>query len=133
WNVIMRRCHADNTNNVLWLKMRPDTPQHYEYVRVENFTGRCRNFLLIRPWTQFYQMGDRPDMPLSQCNDISFSNIQMNCGNFFNVTGSDKYALSRFSFANIDVQDGASVRAFTNNPIEGLTLNNVVVNGQQCE
>ena len=53
WNVIMRRCHADNTNNVLWLKMRPDTPQHYEYVRVEDFTGNCRNCLLVRPWTQF--------------------------------------------------------------------------------
>lgn len=133
WNVIMRRCHADNTNNVLWLKMRPDTPQHYEYVRVENFTGRCRNFLLVRPWTQFYQMGDRPDMPLSECNDITFNNIQMNCGNFFNVTGSDKYALRRFSFANIDVQDRASVRAFTNHPVDGLTLSNVVVNGERCE
>ncbi len=130
WNVIMRRCHADDTNNVLWLKMRPDTPQHYEYVHVEQFTGHCRNFLLVRPWTQFYQMGDRPDMPTSRCNNISFTNIRMDCGTFFNVTGSDKYALSDFNFNDIDVQDRAATPAFSNNPVERLTLNGVKVNGE---
>ena len=128
WNVIMRNCHADNTNNVLWLKMRPDTPQHYEYVRVENFTGNCRNFLLVRPWTQFYVKEDRPDMPLSQCNDIWFKNIRMNCGVFFNVTGSDKYALKNFHFDDIDAQDGKGQMA--PGMIEGCTLQNVKLNGQ---
>lgn len=59
-----------NASNVLWLKMRPDTPQHYEYVTVENFTGHCKNFLLVRPWTQFFKPEQRDDMPLSQCNNI---------------------------------------------------------------
>lgn len=131
WNVIMRRCHTDNTQNVLWLKMRPDTPQHYEYVRVEDFTGKCRSFLLVKPWTQFYQKEDRPDMPLSQCNDISFKNINMECGTFFNVEGSDKYLLRNFSFENIDVKDGAKKKAFENHPVELLTLKNVVVNGEK--
>lgn len=130
WNVIMRRCHADDTNNVLWLKMRPDTPQHYEYVRVEDFTGKCRNFLLIRPWTQFYEKQERADMPLSQCNDVAFKNIRMECDVFFNVTGSDKYALKSFSFEGVDVKDGAKKPAFENHPIEGLTLKDVVVNGE---
>ena len=130
WNIIMRNCLADNTSNVLWLKMRPDTPQHYEYVHVENFTGYCRNFLLVRPWTQFYQKQEREDMPLSQCNNISFKNINMNCGNFFAVEGSDKYALKDFSFENIDCKDNAKKVAFKNHPVEGLTLKNVVVNGE---
>ena len=42
--------------------MRPDTPQHYEYIRVERLTGQCRNFLLVRPWTQFYQREERADI-----------------------------------------------------------------------
>ena len=130
WNVIMRRCHADDTFNVLWIKMRPDTPQHYEYVRVEDFTGNCRNFLLVRPWTQFYEKQEREDMPLSQCNDIWFKNIRMACNNFFAVEGSDKYALKNFSFEDVDVKDAAKVKAFTKRPIEGLTLKNVVVNGE---
>ncbi|MCR5680566.1 MAG: exopolygalacturonase [Prevotella sp.] len=133
WNVIMRRCYAEDTNNVLWLKMRPDTPQHYEYIRVEDFTGNCRSFLLVRPWTQFYQKEDRPDMPVSQCNDILFSNIRMNCGTFFNVNGSDKYQLRNFTFTDIDVQDKAKTPAFTENPVENLTLKNVVINGQEVK
>ena len=131
WNVIMRNCHADDTHRVLWLKMRPDTPQHYEFVRVEDFTGHCRSFLLVKPWTQFYQKEDREDMPLSQCNDISFKNINMDCGTFFNVEGSDKYALKNFSFENINVKDAAKKKAFENHPIDQLTLKNVVVNGER--
>lgn len=130
WNVIMRNCHTDNTQNVLWLKMRPDTPQHYEYVRVEGFTGKCRSFLLVKPWTQFYQKEDRPDMPLSQCNNIHFNNINMECGTFFNVEGSDKYVLKNFSFENVDVKDAAKKKAFENHPVEQLSLKNVVVNGE---
>ena len=130
WNVIMRRCVADDTNNVLWLKMRPDTPQHYEYVLVEDFKGKCRNCLLVRPWTQFYEKQERADMPLSQCNNVTFRNIQMDCGVFFNVTGSDKYALKDFTFEDVDVKDGAKEKAFTKRPIENLTLKNVVVNSE---
>lgn len=131
WNVILRNCHADNTNNVLWLKMRPDTPQHYEYVTVENFTGKCRNFLLVRPWTQFYVKEDREDMPLSQCNNIVMKGIRMSCDNFFNVQKSDKFALRDFTFENIDVKD--KKEAFASNVIENTVVRNVVVNGVQMK
>ena len=53
-NVILRNCRADDANRVLWLKMRPDTPQHYEYVTIENVEGNCGSFLVIRPWTQIF-------------------------------------------------------------------------------
>ena len=130
WNVIMRNCHADDTHRVLWLKMRPDTPQHYEFVHVENFTGKCGSFLLVRPWTQFYEKQEREDMPLSECNNISFKNIRMDCRTFFDVAGSEKYQLCRFSFDDINVSDQAKVKAFTNNPIEALSLKDVVINGE---
>ncbi len=133
WNVIMRNCRADNTNNVLWLKMRPDTPQHYEYVRVENFTGKCRNCLLVKGWTQFYEKKDRPDMPMSQCNNISFKNIKMDCGVFFNVEGSDKFRLNDFSFEDIDSKDHGKNKPFEKRPIENLTLKNVVINGENIQ
>jgi len=126
-NVILRNCYAENTNNVLWLKMRPDTPQHYEFIRVENITGHCRSFLLVRPWTQFFKPQERHDMPRSQCNDISFKNIRMTCDNFFNVNLSDKFDLCRFSFEDIDVQDKAN--AFDKTLIEHTTVKNMRVNG----
>ena len=129
WNVILRNCHADNASRVLWLKMRPDTPQHYEYVTVENITGQTGSFLVVRPWTQFFQPEDRADMPLSVCNNIVMRNIQMTCKNFFDVGGSDKDALRDFTFENIDVTD--QKKAFTRDIIQNTVVKNVRINGEE--
>ena len=34
-NIILRRCNLDQAKRLLWLKMRPDTPQQYKYILVE--------------------------------------------------------------------------------------------------
>jgi len=96
-NVILRNCQTDNANRVLWLKMRPDTPQHYEYVLVENITGHCDRFLFIHPWTQFFKPGDRKDMPLSRCNNVTLRNIKVDTKTMLDVKTSDKYELIDFT------------------------------------
>ena len=78
--------------------MRPDTPQHYEYVLVEDITGRCGRFLFIHPWTQFFNPLERADMPQSRCNDITMRNILVETKTMFDVQLSDKYALSAFRY-----------------------------------
>ena len=132
-NVVLRHCQVDDASRVLWLKMRPDTPQHYEYVSVEDMRGTCGSFLVVRPWTQFFKPEQRDDMPLSLCNNITIANIRMDCKNFFDVGGSDKYRLTDFTFRNIDVTDRAKRPAFSERPIEALVLDRVVVNGQKVE
>jgi len=106
-NILLRRCTFTNANRVLWLKMRPDTPQHYEFVTVEDVSGTCGSFLVVRPWTQFYKMEERADMPLSQCNNITVRNARVSCKTFFDVGASDKYRLKDFTFDNVDYPDGA--------------------------
>ena len=96
-NVILRNCQTDNADRVLWLKMRPDTPQHYEYVLVENITGHCDRFLFIHPWTQFFKPGDRKDMPLSRCNNVTLRNIKVDTKTMIDVKTSDKYELIDFT------------------------------------
>ena len=96
-NVILRNCQTDNADRVLWLKMRPDTPQHYEYVLVENITGHCGRFLFIHPWTQFFKPGDRKDMPLSRCNNITLRNLKVDTKTMLDVKTSDKYELIDFT------------------------------------
>jgi hypothetical protein len=108
--------------------MRPDTPQHYEYVTVSDITGRTGSFLVVRPWTQFFQPEDRPDMPLSQCNNIVMKNIRMTCRNFFDVGTSEKYKLEAFTFEDIDVQDER--QAFNPSLIPQTTAKNVKINGE---
>lgn len=124
-NVIVRNITFDKAHRVLWLKMRPDTPQHYEYIRLENLKGNCGSFLVVRPWTQFFAPGDRPDMPLSQCNDITIKNIDVDCTNFFDVGLSDKYALSRFSFIDSKVRD--KKKAFDANMITDTKVSNLEI------
>ena len=91
-------------------------------------TGRTGSFLVVRPWTQFFQPGDRPDMPLSECNDITMKNIRMKCRNFFDVGTSDKYRLRNFTFEDIDVSDERG--AFDGALIENTTVKNVKINGE---
>ncbi len=127
-NVILRRCTVTDANRVLWLKMRPDTPQHYEYVTVEDITGDCNSFLVVRPWTQFFKPEKRDDMPLSTCNNITLRNIKVESKNFFDVGKSDKYRLTDFTFENCDVKDEKN--AFNPALIENCTVKNVKINGE---
>ena len=124
-NVIMRNCTADNVTRVLWLKMRPDTPQQYEYVTVENITGKTKSGVVVKPWTQFFKPLKRDDMPRSYCRNITMRNIKMTSDNFFNIASSDKYDLSDFTFENIEVNDKQKI--FTPELIKHAVVKNVKI------
>ena len=126
-NVILRNCTFASANRVLWLKMRPDTPQHYEYVTVENVSGTCSSFLVVRPWTQFFKPEKRDDMPLSTCNNITVRNIKVKSKNFFDVGRSDKYRLTDFTFENCVVTDEKV--AFDKKLIANCVTKNLKING----
>ncbi|MCM1311729.1 MAG: glycosyl hydrolase family 28 protein [Bacteroides sp.] len=103
-NVILRRIKVGKAQRLLWLKMRPDTPQQYEYITVEDITGEVANFIYIRPWTQFFDLKGRTDMPVSFGENITMRNITMDCATFFNVEKSDQYRLSNFVFEHITLK-----------------------------
>jgi len=128
-NIVLRRIRVDEATNLLWLKMRPDTPQHYEYITVEDITGNASNFLLVRPWTQFYDLKDRKDTPMSYSNDIVMRRIRLECNTFFNVTPrEDQYHLKDFLFEDCVIQ--ARTSNYHPEYIENLTVKNVTVNGK---
>jgi hypothetical protein len=79
---------------------------------------------VIRPWTQFYNLGDRKDMPLSHCRDVTIRDIDVDSKNFFDVGTSDKYELSNFTFENCKVKD--KKRAFDPSLINGCKVKNVI-------
>ena len=103
-NIILRRCKISNASRLLWLKMRPDTPQHYEYILVEVITGSAKSFLYIIPWTQFFDLKGRKDMPMSYSNNVTMRNIDFKCDVFFNVSRSDQYQLKDFTFENLNIR-----------------------------
>ena len=102
-NIILRRCNIHNASRLLWLKMRPDTPQKYDYILVEDITGDARSFLVVKPWTQFFDLkGQTP--PMSYSNYITMRNIELECDVFFDVQQSDQYQLDHFTFENLRIK-----------------------------
>ncbi len=126
-NIIMRRMKVSDAINLLWLKMRPDTPQHYEYITVEDIEGRIASFININPWTQFFDLEDRKDIPLSYADHITMRNCKCECNTYFDVKEDKKqYVLSDFSFENLMIK--AREDGFSADKVENMTVNNVTVN-----
>lgn len=48
-NILIRRLKISDGSNLLWLKMRPDTPQLYEYITVEDVDAKLKNFITVKP------------------------------------------------------------------------------------
>ena len=129
-NIILRRIKVTEANNLLWLKMRPDTPQLYEYVTVEDIEGYGKNFLLVAPWTQFYDLKGRASIPMSYSNHITMRNITFDCNVFFNVKQQeDQYHLSNFTFENLVIQ--AKNADFHQEYVENFTVKNVKAEKKQ--
>ncbi|MBP5680349.1 MAG: exopolygalacturonase [Bacteroidales bacterium] len=128
WNIILRNIKISNpARNLLWLKMRPDTPQRYEYITVEGITGPVRSFLYVAPWKQFYDLKGRPDSPMSYSDHITMRNCQVECDAFFNVKQQeDVYHLSNFVFENLTIKAKGDKEIDTK-IIEGCTIKNVNV------
>ena len=124
-NIILRRIKVEHGQRLLWLKMRPDTPQNYEYITVEDITGFVSNFIFIKPWTQFFDLEGRTEIPLSYGDHITMRNINMTCDKFFEVQKSDQYKLSNFVFENITLNAKGS--PLDESQVEGFVVKNVNV------
>ncbi len=127
-NIIVRRCQVDQAVRLLWLKMRPDTPQNYEYILVEDVTGNANSFLYIKPWTQFFDLQGEETIPLSYASNVTMRNIDLKCNRFFDVTESDQYILSHFTLENLNIQ--ATHPEINRDFIKSFKLKNVKVNGR---
>lgn len=124
-NVILRRiCITGQALNLLWLKCRPDTPQTYEYVTVEDVTGKVKNFINVYAWTQFYDLQGRQDSPLSTASRITMRRCSVDCDVFFNAKRMDDvYGLSDFVFEDISVKAGD--RSFDHSFVKNFKVKNL--------
>lgn len=127
-NVIMRNCKVKGAKRVFWLKMRPDTPQKYEYIHVENISGNADRFIYVKPWKQFFDLKGREEVPLSYSQNISFENINLECKRFFDVAITEYDRLSNFSMKNITVY--AEDTTFNQNVVDGFSIVNVNLNNR---
>ena len=125
-NILLRRIKVLCGNNLLWLKMRPDTPQHYEYITVEDIEGEMKSFLNINPWTQFYDLKGRKDRPLSYADHVTMRNCTCRCETYFDVMpDEEQYRLSEFTFENLRIK--AKKDGFSEDGIAGVAVRDVQI------
>lgn len=130
-NIILRRTEVNNAQRLLWLKMRPDTPQNYEYILLEDISGSADCMLYAKPWTQFFDLKGRKDIPYSYSSNITFKNIEFICKKTFDIEKADnQYKISNFSFEEVKIKakdDSSDIREL----IENVKIKNLTINGKK--
>ncbi|HEX9601683.1 MAG TPA: exopolygalacturonase, partial [Mariniflexile sp.] len=86
------------------------------------------SFIYIKPWTQFFDLKGRKDVPLSYSNHITMRNIDLKCDIFYDMKITEYDKLSNFTFENIKVE--AKDATYDKSIINGVTFKNVEVNGE---
>lgn len=130
-NILVQNCRVQGPLRVLWLKMRPDTPQRYEYITVEGITGEADRLIYAKPWTQFFDLQGRETPPFSISDHITFRNIELKTKIFADIQRSQYDSLRNFTFENLMI----TTENATLDPawFEGLTVKNVTVNGTELD
>ena len=128
-NVTVRNCVMSGHATVLTLKLRPDTPQHYENILMDGIKlaggGRLLN---VAPWSQFFDLKGLP-APTRTVNRITLKNIRGKYGAFGSLQGNPGDVLTDITLENICVE--LTDPKLTRTAVRNLILRNVVVNDQQ--
>ena len=122
-DIIFKNSITTKSNNVLWCKVRPDTPQIYENIVVDNIKGYSKALIYIRPWDQFFDLKGRKDLGKNIVKNILISNIDMKCDNYFKVSKSEQYILKDFELKNINIE--CLISGFSNDKVENIKIDNV--------
>lgn len=127
-NVTVRNCRITGDATVLTLKLRPDTPQHYENILIEDITlagsGRVLN---VAPWTQFFDLkGHTP--PKREVNHITLRNIRGTFHNLGTLGGNPGDTLRDITLSNIDLK--LADDSFAPEKVTRLVMDNVRLNGR---
>ncbi len=98
-NIVLRNSTVDGTDRLVWLKMRPDTPQRYSHITVKNVNGRVKYAIFVKPWTQFFDLKGREDIPKSYASDVIIRNCNLECNVARYIADCpDQYELKRIRF-----------------------------------
>lgn len=128
-NVTVRNCTMSGGATMLTLKLRPDTPQHYEHITMDGIklagTGRLVN---VAPWLQFFDLKGHPP-PSRQVNDITLRNITGSYRMLGTLSGNAGDVLRDITLENVDVH--LAEERFRLGPVANLVLRNVRVNGKE--
>ncbi|MDC7684829.1 glycosyl hydrolase family 28 protein [Asticcacaulis sp. BYS171W] len=129
-DVIVENCTVTGGMSVLMLKLRADTPQHYENILYRNLTldAAGGNIVRIQPWSQYINLkGEAP--PQSVVRNVRMIGLRGRFGGFGNIRPNPgQTTISDIRLEDFDVQLTQAKLAVEG--VKGLKTRNVRVNGQ---
>lgn len=129
-DVHVERC-ITRKPTVLRLKLRPDTPQQYENITLNDITMEGASVIFkVEPWSQYFDLkGQLP--PKSTVRNIKLSNVRGSGGSFGKIIGNPDTEISDIEVSDINVT--LTSTAFELGDIKRLTFENVLVNGAKMD
>ena len=110
------------------IKVRPDTPQHYEDIHYRNITLAGSGAIFeFRPWTQYFDLQGQPP-PKSVVKNVTVSDIKGSFGSFGEITGNPETTISDITLENIEVT--LKSEKLEVGKVNNITATNLMVNGK---
>jgi alpha-L-rhamnosidase len=126
-DVLMEHCTVAGAMPLLHLKLRPDTPQCYQDIHVNDVVLHKGWIFNVSPWTQFFDLKGQP-APQSTIRGVSVSGVSGSFASLGWIKGNPGTKITGITLENFDVRVKSD--QFPHQAIEGLTFNNVRVNGE---
>jgi polygalacturonase len=128
-NVTVRNCRIHGDATMLTLKLRPDTPQRYENIVIENvrFLGGTGRLMNVAPWTQFFDLkGHAP--PSRTVSGVTLRDISGALDTLGTLRGNPGDTLERIRLEDLDLQPRDE--SFPCGILSDSSANRVSINGK---
>lgn len=131
-DVLVENCKIIGHVRIATLKLRPDTPQHYEDITFRNITSEAEAgpIISVQPWSQYFNLhGEAP--PKSVVRNIKLIGIKGHFGSFGTIRPNPgQTEISDVLLKDVDVVLPAGKDKLVTSGVTNLKFENVVVNGQ---
>lgn len=132
-NVLVENSRIIGHVRIATLKLRPDTPQHYENITFRNITSEtpaAGQIIAVQPWSQYFDLkGQAP--PKSLVRNVKLIGIKGHFASFGVIRPNPgQTQISDILFKNVDAVIPADKAKLEATGVTGLKFENVVVNGQ---
>jgi alpha-L-rhamnosidase len=129
-DVVVENCkiEGNETNRVLTIKLRPDTPQHYEDIHVRDITINCPGSLIsIEAWKQYFDLAGHA-APSQMVDNVTVSNVTGKTTSFGRIDGPAKSVVRNITLENINLQLRRPRVVIKD--VENLKVENMMINGR---
>jgi alpha-L-rhamnosidase len=126
-DVVLENCVVNGSMPLLHLKLRPDTPQNYHDITVRKVVMHNGTVIDVSPWKQFFDLKGQP-APHSTATQVTLQDITGSATSLGRILGNPGATITDFTLKDFDLQLKSD--RFEHQPIDGLQLENLTINGK---